>query len=203
VVEHHATAGHDEIVSDARDRVPSLVTLIEYSTGVVPNISEVQTHAIEPNSEVSLGLGFIKVAATLVCQAPMPPAETVKRLSGRTRMLMGWYLRGQKSESVIDRIKYFYIRDIYFDIHNCVAFPTQDLTLKDVAKYCGFVWRDPSVDGFGAALLYGSGKLTKTKKRALIRYNEDDLLALKCVLHHLEKFVERTQPSTPMQATLL
>jgi len=109
VVEHHATAGHDEIVSDARDRVASLVTLIEYSTGVVPNISEVQTHAIEPKSEVSLGLGFIKVAATFVRQVPMPPAETVKRLSGRTRMLMGWYLRGQKSESVIDRIKYFYM----------------------------------------------------------------------------------------------
>jgi uncharacterized protein YprB with RNaseH-like and TPR domain len=95
------------------------------------------------------------------------------------------------------------VRDIYFDIHDCVAFPTQGLTLKDVAKYCGFVWRDSDMDGFGAALLYGSGKLTKTKKRALIRYNEDDLLALKCVLHHLEKFVERTQPSTPMQATLL
>src|SRR5205823_1843095 len=57
------------------------------------------------------------------------------------------------------------ISDVYFDIHKCVAFPTQELTLKDVAKHCGFVWRDPDMDGFGAALLYGSGKLTKTKKR--------------------------------------
>jgi hypothetical protein len=109
VVEHDATAGHDEIVSLARDRVAALVTLIEYSTGVAPNINEVQTHTIDPESEVSVGLGFIKLAATLVRQVPMPPAETVKRLSGRTRMLMGWYLRGQKSESVIDRIKYFYM----------------------------------------------------------------------------------------------
>jgi len=93
--------------------------------------------------------------------------------------------------------------DIYFDIHKGVAFPTQALTLKDVAKYCGFVWRDSEMDGFRAALLYGSGNLTKTKSRGLIRYNEDDLLALKCVLHHLEKLVERTKPSTPIQSTLL
>jgi len=28
---------------------------------------------------------------------------------GVTRVLIGWYVRGQKSESVIDRIKYFYM----------------------------------------------------------------------------------------------
>jgi uncharacterized protein len=79
------------------------------------------------------------------------------------------------------------VRDIYFDIHDCVAFPTQQLTLKDVAKYCGFEWRDAGLDGFAAAVLYGSGKLTKARKQKLIRYNEDDLLALKCVVRHLEQ----------------
>lgn len=39
----------------------------------------------------------------------MPPADTVENLSGSTRALIGWYVRGQKSESVIDRIKYFYM----------------------------------------------------------------------------------------------
>jgi uncharacterized protein YprB with RNaseH-like and TPR domain len=78
------------------------------------------------------------------------------------------------------------VRDIYFDIHTCVAFPTQNLTLKDVAKYCGFERRDSGMDGFEAALIYGSGKLTKAKKQIVIRYNEDDLLALKCVVRRLE-----------------
>jgi hypothetical protein len=109
VVEHDLTAGHDDIVSDARDRVVDLLTLIEYSTGVAPNISEVQTRTTDPESEVSLGLGFIRLAATIVRQVPMPPAELVENLSGGTRMLIGWYIRGQKSESVIDRIKYFYM----------------------------------------------------------------------------------------------
>ena len=82
------------------------------------------------------------------------------------------------------------VHDVYFDIHNCVAFPTQELTLKEVAKHCGFEWRDSSIDGFAAAALYGSGRLTRTRKRALIRYNEDDLLALKCVVHRLENLGE-------------
>jgi hypothetical protein len=109
VVKHEATAGHSEIVSEARDRMADLLALIEYSTGMAPDISEIQTHAIDPDSEVSLGLGFVKLAATIVRQAPMPPADIVENLSGGTRMLIGWYVRGQKSESVIDRIKYFYM----------------------------------------------------------------------------------------------
>jgi len=34
------------------------------------------------------------------------------------------------------------IRDIYFDIHACAAFPVQGLGLKDIAESCGFQWRD-------------------------------------------------------------
>jgi uncharacterized protein len=78
------------------------------------------------------------------------------------------------------------IRDIYFDIHACVAFPTRELTLKAVAKYCGFEWRDADMSGFDAALIYGSGKLTNAKKQMVTRYNEDDLLALKGVVRYLE-----------------
>lgn len=109
VVEHEITAGHSDIVAEARDRMVELLTLIEYSTGVAPNIGEVQTHTIDPESEVSIGLGFVKLAATTVRQVPMPPSDAVENLSGGTRMLIGWYLQGQKSESVIDRIKYFYM----------------------------------------------------------------------------------------------
>ena len=94
------------------------------------------------------------------------------------------------------------IQDVYFDIHNCVAFPTQELTLKDVAKHCGFEWRDSSIDGFAAAVLYGSGKLKKATRQLVIRYNEDDLLALKCVVHRLEKLEPICLP-TPTQMTLL
>jgi predicted RecB family nuclease len=91
------------------------------------------------------------------------------------------------------------VRDIYFDIHACAAFPTQQLTLKEVAKYCGFEWRDSGMDGFAAAVLYGSGKLTKARKRLLIRYNEDDLLALKCVVRHLDTLCVNAQGELKFQ----
>ncbi len=109
VVEHDITAGDSDIVAEARHRMADLVTLIEYSSGVCLNFDEEQVHPIDPESEVSLSLRFIKMAATIVRQVPMPPAEIVENLSRSTRMLMGWYLRGEKSESVIDRIKYFYM----------------------------------------------------------------------------------------------
>jgi Icc-related predicted phosphoesterase/uncharacterized protein YprB with RNaseH-like and TPR domain len=85
------------------------------------------------------------------------------------------------------------IRDLYFDIHASFAFPTQRLTLKDVARYCGFEFRASGMDGFDAALIYGSGKLTTAKKKMVIKYNEDDLLALKCVVRHLDTFCVTTQ----------
>jgi len=97
VVEHDITAGHSDIVSEARGRMTTLLTLIEYSSGVTPDIGQVQTHTVDPDSEISLGLGYIKLAATLVRQVPMPPADMVENLSGGTRVLIGWYVRGQKA----------------------------------------------------------------------------------------------------------
>jgi uncharacterized protein YprB with RNaseH-like and TPR domain len=84
------------------------------------------------------------------------------------------------------------IRDSYFNIHACAAFPTQGLTLKEIAGCCGFKWRN-EMNGFEAAALYGSGKLSKAKKQMLTRYNEDDLLALKCVLRHLQGMRPRSR----------
>lgn len=83
------------------------------------------------------------------------------------------------------------IRDIYFDIAACAAFPTQQLGLKDIASWCGFKWRNGNMTGFDAAVLYGSGKLTPPRKRLLIQYNEDDVLAMKHVVSHLEEFAQR------------
>jgi len=84
------------------------------------------------------------------------------------------------------------IRDIYFDIHDCVAFPVPGLGLKGIAEWCGFKWRDSGMDGFQAGVIYGSsGKLTRAKKRIVIRYNEDDLLAVKHVVRYLENLGKR------------
>ncbi len=78
------------------------------------------------------------------------------------------------------------IRDIYYDIHACAAFPIGGTTLKDVSRFCGFKARHADLDGRRAALSYGSGRPTKRLKQMLIAYNEDDLLGLKHVVQYIE-----------------
>ena len=79
-----------------------------------------------------------------------------------------------------------HIRDIYNQIHSCAAFPVRSATLKDISRWCGFRARHPEMDGFDAALSYGSGKPSKRLKHTLLTYNEDDILSLKQVVRYLE-----------------
>src|SRR5262249_10015278 len=84
------------------------------------------------------------------------------------------------SQVVTERIK-----DLYFEIHDAVAFPCQGLGLKNIAEFCGFKWRDEGMSGFSLALMYGGSG--KSVRPTAIRYNEDDLLSLKHVVDHIEK----------------
>lgn len=108
VVEHDIGAGRDEIMFKARAAITSLLTLIEFGYGLPVNLGQVQTRAIEPASEGSIGLGFVKVEVALARRVPMPPAETVADLSDATRLQLGWYLLGQNSPTVFERIKNYY-----------------------------------------------------------------------------------------------
>ena len=78
------------------------------------------------------------------------------------------------------------IRDIYYAIHASAAFPLQTTTLKEISRWCGFRARHPDIDGFGAALSYGSGNPNKRLKQKLLEYNEDDILSLKHVVQFIE-----------------
>jgi Icc-related predicted phosphoesterase len=81
------------------------------------------------------------------------------------------------------------IRDIYSEVHEAFAFPCQTLGLKDIANCCGFKWRDEGMSGFTLALMYASSG--KKIKRMAIRYNEDDLLSLKHVVHDIENLSKK------------
>jgi hypothetical protein len=108
IVEHASGVGHSEIVSKARSAVVPLLTLIEYGYGLPVSIAAVHTHEIEPDSEVSIGLGYVKVGMALVRQVPMPPAVILSNLTEATRLQIDWFVIGQNSTSVIDRIKNLY-----------------------------------------------------------------------------------------------
>jgi hypothetical protein len=108
VVEHDVGTGRDEIASKSRAAITSLLILIQYGFGLPVNLGPIQTRVIEPASEVSIGLGFVKVEVALARRVPMPPAETVANLSDATRLQLGWYLLGQNSPTVFERIKNYY-----------------------------------------------------------------------------------------------
>ena len=86
------------------------------------------------------------------------------------------------------------IRDIYQDIHAVAAFPVETSTLKDISRWCGFKARHPEMDGWVAALAYGSGAPKKRLKQKLLEYNEDDILSLKYVVVYIESRSERALP---------
>jgi Icc-related predicted phosphoesterase/uncharacterized protein YprB with RNaseH-like and TPR domain len=88
-----------------------------------------------------------------------------------------------------------HIRDIYYEIHSCAAFPVENSTLKDISRWCGFKARYPDMDGWGAALSYGSGKPNKRVKQMLLAYNEDDILSLKHVVQYIENRTEKRAAS--------
>ena len=61
------------------------------------------------------------------------------------------------------------------------AFPTYGESLKDIAKYLGFSWRQEDVSGQSSMILYqdyveSGGKDDQTRQK-LLDYNEDDCRA--------------------------
>jgi predicted RecB family nuclease len=74
--------------------------------------------------------------------------------------------------------------DLYSDVVRPGSeWPTHDFSIKSLAKYCGFSWRD--VDPSGAASIEWFDQWAKTAdprlRQRLLHYNEDDCLAMRVV----------------------
>ena len=85
------------------------MSLIEYGCGLPVTLGEVQTRAVEPPSPVAIGLGFVKMDATIFRKIPMPPVQVLESLTEASRKQVYWLLLAQKSQSPIDRIQYLYM----------------------------------------------------------------------------------------------
>lgn len=79
--------------------------------------------------------------------------------------------------------------DIYSIIKKCVAIPIPSYSLKDVAKFIGFKWRDNDALGVNSIIWHNNWLKTNDKqfKERLLIYNEDDCKATKFVKEWLEK----------------
>jgi hypothetical protein len=81
------------------------------------------------------------------------------------------------------------IRDIFFEIEDCFAFPIPRLGLMQVAEWCGFKPHTSNAMHRGRViqLCNPTQKLPRSQKRTLLRSSEEDLLALRHIVSYLEK----------------
>jgi predicted RecB family nuclease len=79
--------------------------------------------------------------------------------------------------------------DLYLDVVKPGSeWPTHDFSIKSLAKYCGFAWRD--VDPSGASSIEWFDRWARTGdprfRQRLLAYNEDDCRAMRVVLDRLK-----------------
>jgi predicted RecB family nuclease len=80
--------------------------------------------------------------------------------------------------------------DLYFDVvQKCTEWPTRDHSIKTLAYYLGFKWRDPSPSGAESVAWYHRWIETGDPKirRRILDYNEDDCLATRVLLDAIRK----------------
>jgi predicted RecB family nuclease len=77
--------------------------------------------------------------------------------------------------------------DLYYDAVKQSEWPTSDYSIKTLAKYCGFQWRD--LDPSGASSIQWFDEWVRTRdpalKQRILEYNEDDCVAMRVVLDRM------------------
>ena len=90
--------------------------------------------------------------------------------------------------------------DLYFDVVlKATEWPTRDYSIKSLAKYLGFVWRDThpsgaaSIEWFHRWVESGDHEI----KQRILDYNEDDCRATRVLLDGIRQLSPRTAPDSP------
>ena len=77
--------------------------------------------------------------------------------------------------------------DLYYDAVKKSEWPTMDYSVKTLAKFCGFQWRD--IDPSGASSIQWFDEWVTTRdpaiKQRILDYNEDDCVAMRVVLDRM------------------
>jgi predicted RecB family nuclease len=77
--------------------------------------------------------------------------------------------------------------DLYFDAVKKSEWPTLDYSIKTLAKYCGFAWRDTDPSGASSIQWFDAWVNTRDPavKQRILDYNEDDCVAMRVVLDRM------------------
>jgi len=85
--------------------------------------------------------------------------------------------------------------DVHYELTQAVTLPTESYSLKAIARWLGFAWRDPLANGSQAICWYDEWWKTgdRTFLDKILLYNEDDCLATHLVKDWLAEFLKNSQ----------
>ena len=88
--------------------------------------------------------------------------------------------------------------DVHQQVMNTVTLPVESYSLKHLARWLGFEWRDSQITGSQCVCLYDQWLKTsdRTLLEVILRYNEDDCRATQKLKEWLVRFVQDASPST-------
>jgi len=136
--------------------------------------------AENPSDELSVWQQFLELVY-LYPQAPIfhfsdYEVETVKRLA-------------KLYQTPTEQIQLLLSRfvDMHQQVMNSVTLPVESYSLKHLARWLGFEWRDPGITGSQSVCLYDQWLQTGDRSLLdlILRYNEDDCRAT----HHLKNWL--------------
>lgn len=84
--------------------------------------------------------------------------------------------------------------DLYYDVvHKCTEWPTRDHSIKTLASYLGFKWRDTSPSGAESIEWYHRWTETGDSaiRQRILDYNEDDCMATRALLDGIRNLTTR------------
>ena len=77
--------------------------------------------------------------------------------------------------------------DLYFDAVKKSEWPTMDYSVKTLARFCGFQWRDADPSGASSIQWFDEWVTTRDPaiRQRILDYNEDDCIAMRVVLDRM------------------
>lgn len=115
---------------------------------------------------------------------------------------------GKPGVPSLDEVEAFMASDAWIDMHPIIGrqlvWPTKDRTLKSLAKYVKFFWRDETPGGANSVAWYREAVTTLDPEQAealktrILEYNEDDVAATWHLREWVSRFGESRKPGTKL-----
>lgn len=147
--------------------------------------------AEHPDDEASIWQQFLDLVS-LYPDAPIfhfsdYEVETVKRLAKLYKT------PSKRLKPLLSRFV-----DVHHQVMNTVTLPVESYSLKHLARWLGFEWRDSHITGSQCVCLYDQWLETsdRTLLEVILRYNEDDCRATQKLKEWVVCFVQDAYPST-------